>query len=59
MDKNILYAAPRVRLHFIPTDSWPSIFCVKGFKAAKKIIEHTALSLKSKPQSVYTESTQT
>lgn len=36
-------------------DSWPSILCVKGFKAAKEIIVHAALSLQSKPQSVSTK----
>ena len=30
---------------FFCKDSWPSILCVKGFKAAKGIIEHAALSL--------------
>lgn len=32
-------------LFFVCKDSWPSVLCVKGFKAAKAIIEYAALSL--------------
>lgn len=46
MAKYFLCAAPHVRQFFcVCKDSWPSILCVKGFKTAKEIIEHAALSL--------------
>lgn len=63
MAKYLFSAAPHVPLWlcfcFFGEDSWPSIVCVKGFKAAKEIIEHAALSLSSKPRSVSTKRIQT